>query len=184
MGMTRLIIYFASLSLFAACASAPRSEEPASPPTEPASGPAAKPVRTVDFPTLTRTLQLDRAIQELGYEEKRFDPCELGIGPAGHQQCGTYFLAVIHFQLQCRDVDGTVEIYNTEPIRAKNVRWTLGRIQGKTETDHEGYGQVIAVAPASQRQQKLRITVGNDFLIVSAEQAKRLVTPPDWCPRR
>jgi hypothetical protein len=137
-----------------------------------------------DLSTLERTLRMDRSKADLGFEEKAFNPCDQGFPAADARACASQFLVVIHFQLQCRDKDGTVEQYNVEPIVSDNVRWVLGKSQGTTRTDHEGFGQLSVIAPTSQRASRFRLTIGNNFMILRAEDIRKVVTPPDWCGGR
>ena len=134
-----------------------------------------------DMPTLMRALRMDRSPRELGFEEKAFNPCEQGFPASDKRPCTNQYLVVIHFQLQCRDRDGTVEQYEIEPITADRIRWVLGRTEGITRTDHEGYGQVVTIAPNSQRASRFRLTIANNFMILRAEDIRKVVTPPAWC---
>lgn len=162
------------LILLVGCATTPKPETPV------ASPPMPEPVPALDISALERALSMDRNKSELGFEEKSFNPCELHV-PSN--DCRPMFLAVVHFQLQCRDVEGTTENYQVEPINSDHIKWTLGKIAGVTETDREGFGQIRVLTSASQAKQRLRLTLNNDFLILRAADARRIVTPPNWCRR-
>lgn len=158
--------------------SPPQPEPPVAPHTAPE--PVTPPAPSLDLSQLERALNMDRGKTELGYEEKSFNPCELHVTSG---DCRPRYLAVVHFQLQCRDVEGTTESYQVEPIRADHIKWSLGKIQGVTETDRDGFGQIRVIAPASQAKQRLRLTLNNDFLILRASDIRKIVTPPTWCRR-
>jgi len=159
------------------CATAPKPEET---PVTPPPPPAPQPAPALDLSALERALNMDRGKTDLGYEEKSFNPCELQVSTGN---CRPLYFAVVHFQLQCRDVDGTTEDYQVEPISADHIKWTLGKLEGVTETDREGFGRIRVVAPASQAKQRLRLTLKNDFLVMRASDIRRVVTPPTWCRR-
>lgn len=175
----KFLIVLCSVAAFASgCASSGTVQEPAST-SIPAAPVEEAEARGLDLDLLERTLQMDRAKSSLGFEEKSFDPCELKLQKTG---CARQFLVVMNFQLQCRDIDGTVENYEVEPIHAEHIKWALGKTaNGVTATDHEGFGKVRLVAPNSVAKQKLRLTYKNDFLIVNASELRRIVTPPEWC---
>lgn len=94
-------------------------------------------------------------------------------------------MVVIHFLLQCRDSDGTVSSTDhvLTPVASSDVKWTLGRNEGMTRTDGEGYGQIRWIAPASQRNQRLRLTVSKQFIVMRAKDMTRVVAPKAWCEK-
>ncbi|MGE0762111.1 MAG: hypothetical protein AB7N80_02415 [Bdellovibrionales bacterium] len=142
-------------------------------------------VESIDLFGLSRSLGMMRAIHELGYGEKTFNTCRAGYGYSSTHRCRQQHFVVINFRLQCRDSEGTVsEVTNEElmPVTSNLVRWNLGAQQGYTTTDGDGFGQILMVAPKSSRQQRLRLTVANDFLLMQAGQMKRVVVPRMWCP--
>jgi hypothetical protein len=55
---------------------------------------------------LQAKLGMVRASNNLGFEEKKFNPCEHGI--KSDHKCPSQFMTVVHFQLLCRDSEGTV----------------------------------------------------------------------------
>ncbi len=92
---------------------------------------------------------------------------------------------VIHFQLQCRDSEGTISNadYEVTPVVSDRVKWNLGKAEGLTETDTAGYGQIRYIASSSQKNQKLRLTVNGKYLILTASEVRRVVAPGSWCGR-
>lgn len=137
----------------------------------------------IDLDALSRSLGLQGPAQDLGYREKSFNTCKVGYGFSMSHDCRNMVLAVIRFQLQCRDSDGTVSDvnYQLNPVAGKAARWNLGRIQGVTITDGDGFAEIQALAAASPRADRLRITVHGNFLIIRAEDARRIVAPKSFC---
>ncbi len=143
--------------------------------------------RPIDLLGLKRALRLERPIDNLGYAEKSFHTCDVGYGYSSSHDCQTQYFIIIQFRLQCRSTEETVNAVSKDDLYAINsnrVKWSLGRIQGVTQTDTEGYGQIQLIAPASLRQQKLRLTISPDFLVMTAEEITRVVVPHDWCQNR
>lgn len=179
--VTTLILSF----VLSGCASSPWKEEhDNSPLPMPDTSTAQTPeVERIDLVGLQRSLKMDRRNEELGYSEKSFNTCRAGFGYSSTHQCRSQNFVVIHFQLQCRDSEGTVSStnYETQPVISDKVKWTLGDTEGYTQTDGSGYGQVRSVAPASQKNKKLRLTVDGKFLILTASETRRVVAPKNWC---
>lgn len=169
--MKKAVLIFASLFL-TQCAT------PSKPTYEPTpSGPKGLEVREV-----LQKLNMDRSIEELGYEERRFDTCDLGYDRAG--QCQRKHAVQIHFRLQCRDSVGTVEsVSNIEliPVTSHHIRWRVGYYTGSTGTNSEGYGQIAFISPGSSRDQRLSLTVRENSLGVTASEVSRVIVPRDWC---
>lgn len=142
-------------------------------------------VENVDYAALQNFLKLKRGYNRLGYAEKSFNSCEVGYGYSGTHNCRKLNFVVIHFQLMCRDSEGTVTeaITNADiqPIAGQNVKWNLKNAAGRLLTDHEGYGQIAIVSSISQRYERLRLAVGNDFLYMKAGEITQMITPKSWC---
>jgi hypothetical protein len=176
-----------------ACTSAPpRSESPVSKPSEstqrpsPSSGKAEGPeVESVDEPALQRALGLEKSDSWLGYAEKAFDTCQVGYGYSKVHNCRAKHFVVVHFQMLCRDSEGTVSEVVKSADLIKNadrkVRWSLKDLNGTTETDGLGYGQIRVISSQSQKQQRLKLAVENDFLYMRAGEVTKIVTPRTWC---
>lgn len=139
----------------------------------------------VDVDGLQVSLGMDRSPEELGYEEKSFNTCDVGYGYSTTHKCRTHYLGVLHFQMQCRETDGTISTtdYRVTPVVSDNVRWTLSSIGGSTKTDSNGFGQIVAISNHSMRKKKVRLTVDGKFMILTAEDLSRVVGPKSWCPR-
>ena len=72
---------------------------------------------------LASALGMNRLPEDLGFAEKRFDPCTFGVSTdAG---CGLQYLSVVHFQLLCRDTEGTQSRVPDAlaPIVADSMTW-------------------------------------------------------------
>ncbi len=130
---------------------------------------------------LQSRLGMIRAINNLGFEEQRFNPCEHGLEKSPH--CKQQYMTVLHFQLICRDTEGTVSrVPNAlTPLNRDTITWKLAGKSGETRTDVQGYGQVTAVLPKSAKGQRLILLIGKQFLGVTADEASRLVLPKNFC---
>lgn len=150
----------------------------------PAPSPSAPlpPAETTDLSELQNSLGLRRSHQELGYSEKTFNPCDVGLSQS---DCRRRHFVVIHFQLMCSNAEGTTSVIqraeDMQPVSDQAVRWTLKNLNGIVQTDAQGYGQIRAIAPGPQGQQRLKLTVGNQFLYTRAQELTRVATPPVWC---
>lgn len=152
-------------------------ENPQSPPDE-------APIEPIDYDLLKRTVGLIRERSHLGYIEKAFDGCGPQFGlPSG--ACKRHYLISVQYRLMCRDSEGTV----SEAISARDLQaipnqaltWNLKGLEGQSSTDMEGYGEVLTVSTISQREQRLKLSNGSDFLYLRAGEVERLVTPVTWC---
>ena len=140
----------------------------------------------IDMVGLQNYLGLTRAHETLGYQDKAFQTCQVGNGfPQNH--CQKKHMIVIHFQLMCRDSEGTISriltVADLQPVSRRPVIWTLKNMSNTVQTDTDGYGQITVIASEPQSQQRLKLTVGNDFLYMRAGEITRVATPPSWCDR-
>lgn len=170
--------------LLAACSSAPKKSEP---PKEslPASSGAKIEEENIDYASIQRSLGLSRDTGDLGYVEKSFNTCQMGYGFSRSQNCHKEIFAVIHFQLLCRDSQGTISTALTrddmEALAGRNIRWSLHKKGGAVVLDHDGHGQILMSFPQSPKYQRLKLAAGNDALYLKAGEIKRVVTPSNWC---
>lgn len=140
---------------------------------------------SIDYEMLQKSLGLDRDIHELGYEEKSFNTCEVGYGYSSNKNCRLEYLAVINFQLLCRDSQGTISTPLTRedmrPLNGRTVNWTLHGLRGSSRLDDDGHGQIKTVFKNSPKFQRLKLNVDSDNLYLRAGEIKRVVTPSNWC---
>ena len=181
--MKRLLLILTA-AIMAGCASTPEPE-----PTPPTAPPKAarkakpKPVAVFNDPNanITNALGMGRSPADLGFREKAFDPCRFGLSAPG--ACQPQVLTVVHFQLLCRDSEGTVSEVPSRlmPIVAKQVTWQIGPQTGNTQTDRRGYGQFTAVSPRSIRNQRLLLRIGPQFVAVTTSEVNKIVLPVNFC---
>lgn len=183
------VLFLLVCLLMASCTTVPKSEtqERGAIPVPPISGPAA-PVNDenrIDLFGLQKDLGLSRNSESLGFAERKFNTCDAGFGFSRSNNCQSKYFVVIHFQLLCRDSEGTISralsSSDMRPISQRAVTWNLKPSIGRLETDGDGYGQIRMIASSSQRQQRLKLTVGNDFLYMRANEITQVVTPAPWC---
>jgi len=184
----RSLLFALVLTAIVACQTTPQTVE--APlvrekfiPTAPASGKNGD--TSIDYVGLQRALGMEIPQEKLGYKEKVFNTCEAGYGYSGTQNCHREYMVVINVHLQCRDSEGQVSegVRNADltPIANKSLKWTLKGIQGNSQTDSDGFAQIMTVSSMSQRQQRLKLAVGNEFLYMRANEITRVVTPRPWC---
>jgi hypothetical protein len=139
----------------------------------------------IDYEGIQRELGMRRAPQDLGFLERAFNTCEVGYGYSRNRDCRQEYLVVIHFQLLCRDSQGTVgatiERADMKPLSGRSVTWSIRQTKGRVRLDSQGYGQIKYAFSSSQRNQKLKLLVDNDFLYVTAGEITRIVAPSNWC---
>lgn len=173
-----LVISLATLFLVS-CATRPAKEPmPPAPDVPAVEG-------SVDVVGLQRSLGMERAPQQLGYEEKAFNTCSVGFGYSSSHDCRVQYLVVVQFHLQCRDTNGTVSTTDhvLTPVFTNELKWTLGSTTGTGVTDAEGFGQIVRLSDQSQRHQWLRLTVDGKFLALRAGTITRVVAPRAWCEK-
>lgn len=186
--MMKYFILVAVALVLSSCTTAPVAPPPNTLPqiSEPVPSQPVEDVENVDYDGLQNFLKLKRGYNRLGYAEKKFNTCEVGYGYSSTHRCRPQTFVVIHFKLMCRDTEGTVSEAVTaadlRPIGLQNVKWTLKNAAGRLMTDSEGYGQIAMVSSISQREQRLKLTVRNDFLYLKAGELTEMITPKSWCP--
>ena len=185
--MIKNLIYSFLVGLFVSgCASTPKESFPAGN-LPPKSGVPTSRTQdtTIDYPALKRALGLERSAESLGLMEKAFNTCEAGYGYSSSSNCRRLYFTVIHVQLLCRDSEGTVSVgidrADQTPIASRAVNWTLKGSNGIAQSDSEGFVQVSTVSSLSQKTQRLKLSVGNDFLYMRANEITKVVTPKSWC---
>jgi hypothetical protein len=141
--------------------------------------------RSIDYLGLHRALGMERTKEDLGYAEKSFDTCSVGYGYSSSNNCRREVFIAIHFQILCRDTDGTISNAvareDMKPLSGRSLKWTLKGARGVLRLDGEGFGQIKTAVSNSQRLERLKIAVDNDFVYLRAGEVKRLVTPKNWC---
>ena len=139
----------------------------------------------VDYLGLHRSLGLERGKNELGYAEKSFDTCTAGYGYSASRDCRREMFVSIQFQIMCRDSEGTISNAigrgDMKPLSGRSLNWTIQGAKGSMFLDGEGIGHIKTTFRNSQRLQRLKLSVDNDFVYVRAGEVKRLVTPRNWC---
>ncbi len=139
----------------------------------------------IDLDKLQQALGLDGSREDFGFTEKSFGTCEIGYGFNRNRDCRMQYLVVLRFRLQCREHDGNGgEPVDSQAIHALDtvtVKWLIGKAQGSTQTDADGYGVVRMLASRSQKREHAKLTVDGRFLILRAEDLGRVVTPSEWC---
>lgn len=173
------------MSGLSGCSSVATKDEEVAVPTIPGEASKDAPAVLIDYLGLHRALGLERSDTELGFIEKSFDTCAVGYGYSASNDCRREHFVSIHFQILCRDSEGTISTAlgreDMKPLSGRTVTWTLPGARGTLRLDGEGYGQIRTTFPKSQKTQRLKLSVDNDFVYVRTGEVKRLVTPKNWC---
>lgn len=177
-----------AFALLAACTNEKIKESSRTnlPPATAFSTHSEKEVEVIDIISLQKFLRMDYPAGKLGYFEKTFNTCQVGFGYSSTENCHQMYSITVHYQLKCRHSEGSVNTILSDadltPIESSNVKWYLKNEQGLSATDVSGFGQIQLVSKQSQRNQRLRIAVGENFLYLRASEITKVVTPQDWCP--
>lgn len=141
------------------------------------SSPPSLPAPSEEIPLIEK-LGMLRAPEDLGFSETRFEDCNPSYSP-----CRTRFFSVIHFQLLCRDSEGTVtEVPRAlAPLVSEQIRWQLGGQNGLTKTDNKGYGQFSVTSDNSTEGQRLILRIGKQFMGFTASEVSKVVLPKNFC---
>ncbi len=155
-------------------------------PTTPLQAPTQNaPSSTIDIDGLQHYLGFDSGTGELGYGERNFNTCQIGFGYSSNENCHTAFFIQVNFQLLCRKSEGTVstnlKISDQRPLSGRIVKWKLEKYRGSVELDESGQGQLRLISARSMREDRLKLTVGNDFVMQIAGEVDRILTPREWC---
>jgi hypothetical protein len=177
------IIFCAFILFLAACTTSQKA--PTTAPVYPSIPTGEEGTPKIDLYGLQHSLGLDRPSDTLGLAEKSFDTCTAGFGFPSDRDCHKEYFVVIHFRLTCRDSEGTISNILTEadqaPLADRGVKWSLKNLTGNIVTDHDGYGQIEALSPISQKTQRLKLVAGNEFLYIRANEITKIITPRPWC---
>lgn len=136
-----------------------------------------------DLQGLAEDLKLDS--NEVGYKDSRFNSCKVGRGFPQNMACKDLYLVAIHFRLQCRNSEGTVNevtLSELEDIGDTQVQWSTPGLSGQTTTQIDGTGKILMIAAVPPRNQRLRLSTRGQYLIMKANQLGRVIVPKDWCP--
>lgn len=126
-------------------------------------------------------LGMQRANGELGFTEKRFNSCDPNLKTAG--ACRQQVFSVVHFQLLCRDSEGTVQEVPVEltPLISDRVIWKIGAYTGNTQTDRQGFGQFLMLSERSVRGQRMSLRIGRQFMGFTVSEVSKVVLPKNFC---
>jgi len=170
----KFILLVSALLVLSGCRSTP--EMMPYTPSEHIEGPAADPNAG-----LKAALGMARSPADLGFVEKAFNPCSFGL--AGSASCKQQYFSVVHFQLLCRDTEGSVSAMpiSPKPIVANDVKWKVAGISGGTHTDGQGYGQFTVRTSRSARGQRLILRIGPQFVAFDVSEVSKIVLPKNFC---
>lgn len=134
---------------------------------------------------MAKRIGLFRDQTEVGFRQSSFNDCTLPRDLRKNHRCSTQYLSLINFRMRCRDSEGTVDEqvsnYELTPLRSRHIKWEVGSLNGKTQTDSRGYGQVIVRSWAPIESQQFRLTANGHIMGVPVKQVRQFVLPKYWC---
>lgn len=149
--------------------------------------PSREPTPEMQIQGLKAALGMERSPEDLGFAERAFNPCQQHFDGAAEssstQACARQYLTVVHFQLFCRDSEGTVSAVPLKmvPIVAEDMTWQLVGRRGATQTDAQGFGQFALVSARSARNQRLILHMGPKFVGFNVSEITKIVLPKNYC---
>jgi len=92
---------------------------------------------------------------------------------------------VVHFQLMCRDSEGTVSSVpvSLRPIVSPYITWSVGSQSGVTKTDRSGYGQFTFISGNTVKDRRLILRKGAHYVGLTVSEITKVVLPKNWCGR-
>ena len=127
-------------------------------------------------------LGLPEEVYDLGFKQHRYNPCEVGIEPLVKGRCATEYYSTIHIQLLCRKTSGTIQEVGPEyALYDSDLRWKLDNLTGGVGLDEDGFGLIRMRTKHSPRRKRIRITSGNDFLVMRIADITKVLVPAAWC---
>jgi hypothetical protein len=136
--------------------------------------------REIPVDDVARKLNLGLHFDELGFHEKRFDPCALGYKT---KSCETQLFTMINFQVVCRDSEGTIQSnnYTLTPLALKPLHLKVGSHLADSQTDQNGFSQIRFLAKTTARETRFILSSPPFLLALHAGEVKKIVVPNDWC---
>jgi hypothetical protein len=135
------------------------------------SKPAMPKVFDLDLKTVQTKLGMQRAVDQLGFEEKRY---------------GEDFFSIIYFRIQCRDSEGTVEFVSESEFTALSAQlfWQITKLSGNVLTDEQGFGQIRVLSKDSIKNRRLVLKSNSVLLAMKVEDVQRFIVPIYWCQKK
>ena len=145
-------------------------------------GPGNVPAVTSES-ALVKSLGLSRPADQLGAIEKTFNSCQL---TPNVEPCATRYITLVHFQLLCRDSEGTVSEtpVDLQPIATDDLKWNVQTLAGQSRTDDRGFGEIVALSDRSLLDAHVTLRMGSHFLGLTLGEITRVVLPSNFCAKR
>ncbi len=137
--------------------------------------------KTVGVYQIQSDIGMNRQPADLGFAEKVFNACNYGIPGANCER----LLNVVHFQLMCRDSEGTVSEVPIalQPIVSPYITWSVAGQSGSTRTDRNGYGQFAFISGDTVKEKRLILRKGPHYVGLTVSEITKIVLPKNWCGR-
>ncbi len=168
--MQKYLVFFISIFVLISCSSQrPKEFYPEETKSKILESPKIETkIPEIDLKSLQSKLGMQRAIDQLGFEEKRY---------------GSDYFSTIYFRIQCRDSEGTVEFVSESDFTAlsADLNWQISKTSGVVKTDDQGFGQIRLISPNSIKNGRLIIKSNSDLLGMRAGEVQRFIVPIYWC---
>lgn len=182
--ISSLLVFVLSIT---ACVTDPEPKEieadslPKSPSVYLRTNPLQNQYNDIDLNALSIELNMTNSFDQLGYQEKLFNTCEIKSNRSPRPFCENLYLSQLHFQMMCRDSTGTVEKVTLEPLISDQLRWKSRNIKGSARTNNEGFGRLDFISKQSSHKEALYFSIGNKMARKSFKDYWRLILPKNWC---
>lgn len=183
----RFLSFLSFLALLCQCSTTPKEPKiilPKSQSSYSTKGSGSDRYNDIDLNHLYMEMNMDHPVEDLGFQERSFDTCEVEANKSKKPFCQTLYVARLNFQVMCRDSTGTVERVNLTPLARKRLRWKGGLKRGSTSTNSKGFGSLgfISRRPASHGH--LYLYLGSKIARKRFQDNWKLILPKNWCSRR
>lgn len=135
----------------------------------------------IDVNALLHELQLNHPVEQIGFQEKSFNTCQISSNRSPKPDCQTLYIGRLNFHAMCRDSTGTVETVQLTPLTTQNLSWKNGQKRGLTQTNNNGFGSLDFITPQSSRNGHLYLYLGNKVARKRFLDKWKMVLPGNWC---
>lgn len=135
----------------------------------------------IDMNTLLQELQMDHPVEEIGFQEKYFNTCQVSANRSTNPDCQNLYVGRLNFHAMCRDSTGTVDTVQLTPLFTQQLNWKSGKKRGRAQTNANGFGSLDFISPQSSRNGHLYLYLGNKVARKQLLDKWKMVLPGTWC---
>ncbi len=138
----------------------------------------------IDLNALLSELHLDHPVENIGFQERSFNTCQVEANRSKRPYCENLYVARLNFQVMCRDSTGTVERVNLTPLYSSQLRWKGASKRGITSTNSRGFGSLGFVTKTPSSSGHLYLYLGHKIARKRFRDRWKLILPQSWCDHR